>query len=173
MWVTYEVALYKPQLPLRAPGGGVGAHFQLAGIASNVPFGGAGPVPQAGSDPGIMVNTATDTITFPDGKGSWLVTYRAVWIAIAPALACTFIAGGNLAFGPNQWATGAGNDLVNGTLDYNGGVATATTIHQTFIVNTTSGNVVPNTLTFVGGILPVVPVFGDLYITSVPFALVT
>jgi len=168
MWITYEIAFYKPRLSFGCPGGGAGAHFLIAGSTSAQPL--LGAFRQVGSTPNFAINAVTNQIFLPDGAGRWMITVNLVFAGPGATVPYPLAFAGAAGNGGLQWATGAGNDLANISIT-NGPGAVATGLTQSFIVVTAGMN--PVVTLAPGGVLPAVGIFGDVWITSVPFALLT
>lgn len=109
IWVTYEVALFKPIIPDIVSEIIAGAHFQLISATVAKPL--ANPVGSPANASDITITT-NDTIHFPGTVGSrWLVLvdWSSVNANFGVALGTTTLTGG--VGTPPLFATGGGNNL--------------------------------------------------------------
>lgn len=177
LWVTYEIALYKPQLRSTASGGliiGSADHFRLgstwASPMQSTGFGtslavAAAKTAQPGSALGFKitdVNVITAPVGLPAGAYKLTVTWVGASTTLTNALAVTF-------------GTGlvAAADLYGGTTTLSNVTAGAVAVQQlgVFFFNCLVALTATTTITFTAGTLPGTPTQGDIFIERLPDAL--
>jgi len=171
IWITYQVALYKPILPqieLDADG----AHFTLSGVTNAAPLNGFILQPQDNPTQGISIDSTATNLTLPGQQAEWLLYAHWVWNsgavnAVAPTIG----------FSPgcsqenHVFATGAGIDAANGvTVQHGAGTSEMTQVFCV-AVDGTQDNVVVTY--FASGTFGAAPVYGDLYVMRLPNGLVS
>jgi hypothetical protein len=169
IWITYEVALYKPTLKDAFFEGGTAAHIQVFGCSSSLNLGvnGTALIMPGSSDGFSVVN---NVITLPDGNENWLVLCQwagGTWTNLTqPTLTLQ-----GLAVLPNMWSNQAGNGQLGSTdpgtgLTGSGKMATMVNVAS---IEPYIGN---RFITFTGGTFPGTTCFGDIYIIRLPRGLV-
>jgi len=171
IWVTYQVALYKPilnQLELDADG----AHFTLSGCTAAEPLNGAIRQYQDSPTLSISIDPNGRTITLPGSVAEWLVWIHWVWgsggvNANPPSV--------DFSIGVTQenhtFANSGGIDAADGvTVQQGNGTSEMT---QVFVA-VVDGAHESVTITLAGNAtLGGDPVYGDLYIMRLPNGLVS
>jgi len=164
MWVTYQIACYKPKIPSLS-GTTFGAHWQLSAVGNGSVLG-ASQVLEPGSASGFRLDVPNAAIIFPLGDYTWKVDVVYVRPAgTAGAVGQGFVPGNgtlltmfpNNGFGHNSTDVFSCSDNVNMSqsciFKCNG-----TGTSQLIVSVTSFGSVVANS-------------FGDIYVTRWPSAI--
>lgn len=118
IWVTYEIALYKPILNMGL-NSSQGAHFQLQQITNTFPFGTTRTAGE-GSNPNITVSPTR--IEFPNTTAKWYVSYSMI-VGVGTSVTSDLptLAVGNGASITSLFSGGSGNNLFSFSSDENNG----------------------------------------------------
>jgi len=168
LWVSYQVAFYKPIL-----GGGLSSlnvladKYHLSSPTAANPLGTSVAL-VSGSTLGTTINTTANTITLPQNimEGTFMLFVRYVGSTTATCVLPTITGGSNQITTYSAWATSGGFGLA--TSAPSGNVAASGSCSTTVIFSVNPG-VQQVVLTFgTGGTLPTGSVFGDLVIVQCP-----
>jgi len=170
LWVTYEVALYKPQL--QNQGFQFASHFGVTGggFATGTPFTNATVAPKVGSNISVVLNGALDRLEFAAGLPVGPYMVQIIWVGgptvNAVGMSATLSAGltalSNLAGGVGSQtsgpAVGETASVFTHVLSFN--VLALTTTVTTITYSAT-------------GTIPAIPSFFEVFVYKLPDLLLT